>query len=192
MTDSLARRDWFVEAQARRFMSLGVGVPTEALQRGAAEDLRLLDNARANGKLLATKHNPNRRVISPADRESIKAEAQAKAIGAHTYVRSLPARDPTPRKGLVVDVVKVRAMSARIKLICVRDAGRLRAGADMESAFEYRELARSLTEATINKDAKRGEYRGKSDTDRERIYLRQIEDICDRSNAVIRPNWWAK
>lgn len=190
MTDSLARRDWFVEAQARRMKSLGVGVPTEALQRQAGEDLRLLDNARASGDITVKKEPPRRKPVS--DKASLKAGALAARVGAKSYVKRLPARDIGHRKGLKVDAIKVHAMAARLKLIGTRNTGRLRTGADMEHAFEYATLARAAAEATFNHGARRGPYAGMSDLDCDRILLRQLEDICDRSNAVIRPNWWAK
>lgn len=192
MTSPLARRDWFVEAQARRRQALGLAVPTEAIQRQAAEDLRLLDAARAAGHLRVKSDVGKKR--RQELRESRKAGAQAAQIGGRMQVRSnLPAVDaPIGGKRYTgVDAERIYAMANRLRFISRRTGDRILRGADLESGFQYPALARAAAEAVMNHDARRGEYAGKSAEDRDRILIRQLEDVCDRSNAVL-PAWWVK
>lgn len=195
MTDSLERRDWFVDLAARKARAVGAPVSTEVLQRQAAEDLRLVDRAKAEGGLRAAK---TARKMSPQDviahKQSLKAEAQAAKLGASVRRRALPKIDRqrklAPLRG--VEAQKTFAMAARLRLIGTRSGLRLRTGQDMEHGFAYAALARAAAEETTNHDARRGPYMGASATDRDRILYRRLEDICDRSNAVVGFSWWVK
>lgn len=191
MSDSLARRDWHVEARARRYRALGLPVPAETLQRQAAEDLRLLDSARAAGALRV---KSGVKSPAPARKRQDPAQRDAAAIGASVRVRDLPAADAPralpPLRG--VDAQRTHAMAARLRLIGLRTDERIRAGADMESGFQYARLAKAAADAVFNYGARRGPYAGKSDHDRNRILIRQLEDVCDQSNPVIGFGWWLK
>lgn len=190
MRSSLERRDWHVDAAARRLMALGIPVPTEALQRQAAGDLRLVDAARASGALRVRK-DPKPTKRDPAA-TSNPAQRMAGRIGGTAFTRPIPTKRRRPTEVLTgVDAVRVQAMCARIKLIATKVAS-LRAGGEIGDAFEFRQLAQDLATVTFNHGARRGAYAGKNSIDADKIYRRQIEDICDRSNAVIRPNWWVK
>lgn len=190
MTDALARRDWFVEANARRLRAAGVAVPTEAIQKIAAEDLRHLDAVRAAGDLRSTT-TPKPAPSEP--RESRKAAAQAAKIGAEVRVRQLPASDPTkveaPLRGVLAQ--KTYAMAARLRLIGQRNGHRVMRGEDIEHGFELGLLARAAAEETFNHNAQRGPYANRCASDRDRILFRRMEDICDRSNRFF-PPWWVK
>lgn len=190
MTDALARRDWFVEATARRLRAAGVAVPTEVIQKIAAADLQHLDAVRASGDL-RTKTTPKSAPSEP--RESRKAAAQAAKIGAEVRVRHLPAADPAkvqaPLRGVLAQ--KTYAMAARLRLLGQRNGRRVMRGEDMEHGFEIGALARAAAEETFNHNAQRGIYAGHNATDRDRILFRRMEDICDRSNAFF-PPWWVK
>lgn len=192
MRTALERRDWHVAAAARRMMTLGVEVPMEALQRQAAEDLRHLDAARASGALrVRTDPKPTKRGL-PAG--STPAQRQAERLGpkARAFTRPIAQARPRPTERITgVDAERLAAMCKRIKLIAAKVAT-IGAGDMIGSAFEYRALAQDLATVTINHNARRGVYAGKNTIDADKIYRRQIEDICDRSNAVIKPNWWAK
>jgi len=195
MTNPLERRDWFVDAAARRLQSAGVPVPVDALRRQTAEDLRLVDQATAAGDLRRVKAS---RKLTPAEvialKESKKADALARAEGASLRRRQLPTADKPkrlrPLKG--VDAQRTFAMAARLRLIGTRSGLRLRAGTDMEHGFEYARLAREAAEETTNHDARRGPYMGVSARDRDRILYRRLQDICDRSDSVVGFNWWVK
>lgn len=187
-TPALARRDWFVDAAARRFLAAGAPVPTEALQRQAAADLRHLDAARASGALRVTTA-PRKVAPKVAD----PGQAEAAKVGGRLKVRSLPATDrltaPPPLTG--VDAVRDLAMKRRLKLIAQK-AGACKNGKDIGSGFEFRTLAEAVISTIVNHDARRGVYAGKSNADRDRILRNALERICDKSNAVIRPGWWVK
>lgn len=194
MSDPLERRDWFVDAQAKRFRAAGVTVPTESLQRQAADDLRLLDRARSEGALKSRKDPRKATVAEPSAQRELKAEAQAAGIGATVRRRTLPkadkARRLAPLRG--VSAQKTYAMVARLRLIGTRNGHRLRTGQDMEHGFAYAALARAAAEETTNHNAGRGEYVGKTAADRDRILFRRLGDICDRSDAVVGIAWWVK
>jgi hypothetical protein len=192
VTDSLERRDWFVNAAARKARAMGETVSTEVMQRVIAADLTLLDNARAAGAIRETTDTKKK---NPADvlarKQSVKAEAQARAVNGRVRRRALPAVDKK-RKGIVltgVEAQKLHALANRIRLIGMR-ARTIKSGEDMEHAFQCPALARRVSEAQTNHDAKRGEYAGKSERDRFRIYFAQLQKICDDSNAVFRFGWW--
>ena len=192
MTDSLERRDWFVNAAARKARALGIPVSTEAMQRQMAADLTLLDNARAAGAIFektdTKKKNPEEVL---ARKQSIKAEAQARAVNGHIRRKRLPSVDKK-RKGIVltgVEAQKLQAVCARIRLIGLR-AKTIKSGEDMEHAFQCPALARRVSEVQTNHDLKRGEYAGKSERDRFRIRFAALQQICDDSNAVFRFGWW--
>lgn len=195
MSDALERRDWFVDAQAKRFRAAGVTVPTDALQRQASEDLRLLDRARSEGALRARKE-PRKMTVAEVleQKRERKAEAQAATIGGEVRRRALPAKDKrrklAPLTG--IEAQKTYAMAARLRLIGTRSGHRLRAGQDMEHGFEFAALARAAAEETTNHDARRGPYLGASPTDRDRILFRRFEDICDKSDALVGVAWWVK
>ena len=152
----------------------------------AADDLRLLDNARAAGAIKVRK-DPK---VAPKRRDP--AQHDAAAIGARVRVRDLPAVDKPrklpPLRGL--DAQRTYAMAARLRLIGQRSGNRIRAGADLEHGFVFARLAKDAADVVMNHGARRGIYAGKSATDCDRILYRQMEDICDRSNAVVGFGWW--
>ena len=190
MTDSpLARRDWHVARHAESMAARGLSVPTETLQRIAAEDLRLLDAARASGAL-RSRRAAKRPARSPSTQ---RAQDAADRIGGKAYIRALPAADQVRsyRAPSGVERQRLDAMVARIKIICTKVA-RVRNGQDMGVGYEHPALVTALAVVQHNFDAGRAEYHGKSDADRRRIYWSEIERICDASNAVIRPGWWVK
>lgn len=187
-TPALARRDWFVNAAARRFLAAGLPVPTEALQRQAAADLRHLDAARASGALRLTTA-PKK----PAPKVADPGQAEAAKVGGRLKVRDLPAMDRliAPPALTGVDAMRDAAMKRRLRQIAQR-AGACKNGQDIGSGFEFRTLAEAVISTIVNHDARRGAYAGKSAVDRDRILRAALERICDKSNAVIRPGWWVK
>lgn len=194
MTTPLERRDWFVGVGARKAQALGIGISTDHLQRQWAADLTLVDNLRASGEL---RHSYVKKKMTAAEvlaeKRALKAEAQAAKIGGRIRHRALPAKDK-PKRGFVltgVEAQKLHAIVARIHLVGQR-ARTIRAGEDLEHGFQYGSLARRFAEAQTNHDAKRGEYAGKSDWDRWRIYFATLQKICDDSNAVCGFGWWVK
>lgn len=194
MTDSLERRDWFVNAAARKCVAAGVSVPVEALQRQAAADLQLLDQARASGALrdiVKPKTKTSQEVLD--HKRSLKAEAQAEKVGGTMRRRKLPVRDPISRgpRLSALDRERTAKMTLRLRAIGAR-AGSIRTGQDLETGFQYPALARAAAEQVTNHGYQRGEYAGKSARDRDRILFRRLQDICDRSDAVFGVPWWVK
>ena len=165
-----------------------MSVPTEALQRQAAADLRHLDAARASGAL-RTMTAPRKVAPKVAD----PGQAEARRAGGRLAVRSLPATDRliAPPALTGVDAQRDLAMKRRLRQIAQR-AGAFKNGKDIGSGFEFRTLAEAVISTIVNHDARRGVYAGKNDRDRDRILRAALERICDKSNAVIRPGWWVK
>ena len=188
MSDAIARRDWHVAAAARRFLAVGAPVPTEALQRQAADDLRLLDAARAAGALRVRKEQ---KAAKRAPTASSAAQTMAAQAGGRAEVRAIQPARRVEEVLTGVEAEKVRAAQKRVALICER-SHRIRNGQDMEAGDLYKSLTVDLREECFNHGARLGKYAGKSDIDADRIYRAAIYAICDRSNAVIRPGWWVK
>lgn len=176
--------------RAAPLVARGLPVSTEALQREAADDLRLVDAARASGALRVASSKPARKPAAPLGH---RAQDQASRLGGKAYVKQLPAvdRPRVARKPTGVEAERMSAMIRRIALICQK-VDRAKNGEEMGKAFAYPALVTALAIATQNKDMLRGPYFGRSARDRDRIYWAEIERICDQSNAVIRPAWWVK
>ncbi len=195
MRDPLGRRDWFVEAQARRFRSLGLAVPADAIQRSVAEDLRLTDRAKAEGAL-TVKSTPKRMTVGEAvaEKRSRKADVQAAAVNGTVRTRQLPAVEKAKRLAPLtgLELQRTYAMATRLRLIGQRSGTRLRTGQDMEHGFQYARLARAAAEETTNHDARRGPYLGVCASDRDRILYRRLQDVCDKSDAIVGFAWWVK
>ena len=196
MTDGIARRDRHVARWAETLRSQGVEFSQETLERSIANDLRLVDRAKADGRI-GRKRKKAKKARTGVARPDLHAESQAAKIGAEFFSRSIPTLQTAP----VADASKLRgveaerffAMQRRIRILSQRGPGRIRANQTIEQGpWVYPNFAREIALTTIAFEAGLGGYRELSAEDRRRRFLRALEDICNRSDAVVGVGWWVK
>lgn len=196
MTDGITRRDRHVANWARSLREQGAQFTSEDLQKIIAEDLRLVDRARAEGKLGRRKGPKKKRGLRQGvARPNMHAEAIAERQGQEFFARSIPTLEQAPRVQRLSGVEAERdfAMQARVRILCRRGPGRIRANQTIEQGpWEYPAFANQIAMATLAYSAGLGGYRDLKPADRLRRYRRAIEDICNRSDAVVGVSWWAK
>jgi hypothetical protein len=197
MTDGITRRDRHVANWARSLKAQGVQFTSEDLQKIIAEDLRLVDRARAEGKL-GNRKGPTKKkkgLRQGVARPDQHAEAIAAKQGQEFFARSIPTLETAPRveKLTGVDAERDFAMQARVRLLSRRGPGRIHANQTIEQGpWEYPAFANQIAMATLAYSAGLGGYRDLKPADRLRRYRRAIEDICNRSDAVVGFGWWVK
>lgn len=198
--DPAERRNVHFVARAEARKARGAEVRPEQLKREVAEDLRLLDRMRSEGAIKQPSRR-QRKKFAPkltdrplAARPELHAEALARKSGSEFFARAVKDEKPraTPAERLRgVDLERLIAMQKRVSLLLERGAGRLASNQTMDKApFLYPKFATEIGMTTIAFNAGLGSYKGLGLRDRRRRYYRALEDICNRSNAVIGVGWW--
>jgi len=180
-------RDGLAEAYIANLRRGGYGgeVPAEAIQRLAASDRKIVERYEAEQK---NRIKPKREKKEP-DYSKVKELAADK--GGRFYVRKLTPEDDRIER----ETLSMVAMERRMKLVArIREIGRK----DRLGQAVYPRLVEELavihanwSMAKMGKPMKHYRHaRGQQELDR--VFFRQLEDLADRSNATIRPNWWIK
>ena len=181
------KRDELARAYMRNLRRQGYAgeMPAEAIQRLAAEDRMLVEryDAEQKGKIRA------RRTKKETDFAPV--EAMAAEVGGRFYTRRLTAEDDRIERETLDSVLLER----RAKLVArIREIGRK----DRLGQAVYPRLVEELavihanwTMAGLGKPMRHYRHAW-TQQERDRIFFRQLEDLADRSNATIRPNWWVK
>ncbi len=196
MSDDLARRDRLVAQWALSLKERGAPVPTETLQRITANDLRLVDRAKADGRL-GTRKKPKkwRQRREGVARPNLHAEAQAAAMGGSFFTREVKTLVDAPRVESVsgLDAERLVAMQRRIRLLTQRGPGRIKSNQTIEQGpWVYPKFANEIGMTCLAYNMRIGGYRDLNMRDRNRRFYRCLQDICDRSDAVIGVAWWVK
>jgi hypothetical protein len=200
MADPLTRRDLHFAARANAIKAAGGEVRTDAIQRSVAEDLRLVDRAKAEGKLgqrrkAKKKHAPKFTDRPGVARPELHAEALARQSGAQFFARAVKDERPASPTAALTGVAAERmmAMQRRILLLSQRGAGRLKNNQTIEQGpWLYPTFARLIVTTTVAFNAGLGGYKDLRPADRRRRYFRALEDICNKSDAAVGVGWWVR
>jgi hypothetical protein len=199
------RRDWFVAQYARRLQAAGVAVPHDAIQRQAAEDLRLVDRARAAGAIADAKpaKRDEKQTGSSTERRA-HAHQLAERRGGHFYKRDQnegviltpdgKARSNKPQRSKLpklsgVEAMRLSKLLERVALLCSK-RGHVRGKCIDEQDFVYPAYAKQIAHEFSTFTLGSGRYRDLSSQDKHRAYYRALTDICDRSNGAVGVGWW--
>ena len=193
MSEEIARRDFFVESTVRAAREGGYEVDAEAVARQAARDLSMVDRARALGDIDDGK--TKRKPVEQAERPAVShASAFAGRMGATTWEAPLVAENMKPLPKLYgTDALKLLAMDARIRLLMAPVPGyKLKVTRDpttgevtdcepLGNQCQYPAFANRLFMEMACYSRALGTYAGMSIDDRQRKYVRAVEEVCNRS-----------
>ena len=193
---AIKRRDWFVDSTVRAATADGTTVNAEAVARAAAHDLSVLDRAVSLGEIDL---NPPKRTgpRKPVDYDPVKAKA---AQHGQTLTTGSEGAEDNP---LVIptgtEALRLFAMDRRIRILCKPVPGyRYKTDAQgqvdepLGNACEYPAFANLLFMHSMGFARGIMSYKGLNYEDRKRKYNRAVQDICDRSDAVVGFPWWVK
>ena len=197
MSEDLDRRDWLVGTAVKSGKAMGLDVSAEAVERSAARDLEIVDRMKKSGSLA-------QRTISKAEKqerrneETVRGQEKVAQLAAEKdatlSVSELPAVDSPiilPRLS-GVEAEKLIAMHQRIMKICAPVEGYVMKYAEpLGNQCQHPDLARRVLMHTACFARGIGSYSGLRYEDRQRKYVRAVEDICDASNGKLGP-WWVK
>lgn len=183
------------------YRKAGIAASDRELEQLAAADCELVDAARAAGELSAgprpdapAQLDPTRQRPDPVQQACHSAGVRLGGVGRPTRFRALHG-DP------MLIGARWGAAVARIQQILERVAR----APTLERAIagaEYPRLAKEFGELWsyyMTRDAlpppngrvDHNVFRGMSDKDASKKFIRLVEDICDRSTAALGP-WWVK
>lgn len=203
MSDAQDRVDW--HAGLAQLQARGVPFNAEALRRRVADELRLVDRARSEGALRSvTRTKAERdeaRRARRAARPELQAHAQARKVGGEFFTREAPrAATTSPRdatKSPILQMPKglegerLAALAARVNLLCSRAQGTQRRNGSMsDGPWLYPKFAPRLAVLSVFFARGLGGFKGLSYADRQRRFVREVERICDESNAAVGVGWW--
>lgn len=197
-SDSIKRRDWFVNNTVRAATVGGYTVDAEAVARAAAHDLSVLDRAVDLGEIAkpgtAPAKKPQRK---PVDYDAARAVAQQR--GQQLRTGPMGAEDRPLVMPTGTEALRLFAMDRRIRILCKPVPGyRYKTDAQgqvdepLGNACEYPAFANLLFMHSMGFARGIMSYKGLNYEDRKRKYNRAVQDICDRSDAVVGFPWWVK
>lgn len=206
MSEDLARRDHFVDSTVRAAKAEGRDIDAEAVARDVARNLSVLDRARAMGELQDPKPRDKAAPRPTPEKPAVNhASMFAQRMGATMWEAPLtnePERQLPKLRG--VDAVRLLAMDKRIRLLMTPVPGyKLKVTRDPTTGMvtdceplgnqcQYPAFANRLFMEMACFARSQGTYAGMSYADRWRKYVRAVEDICNRSDAVVGVAWWVK
>lgn len=194
MSDDLNRRDRLVASWAASLKASGIQFSQETLQRITANDLRMVDRAKADGRLGPAKRTKRKERKRDVARPHLHAEAQADKIGGTFFAREVKSLLDAPAVADVkgVDAERLYAMERRIKALSARGEGRIKSNQTFDKGpWLYPAFAREIGLTCLAFNMRLGGYRELSPRDRSRRFYRALQDICDRSTGLLGP-WWVK
>lgn len=192
------RRDWLVRSHVESAKAAGASVNVEDVTRQAARDLAAADKLQAKRRQVARRPDE----AKPDARAKAKLDAAAQKRKSSLYERPAASDGVMLPKLTGVDEERRIALFARIKRICTPIPERLKPSElanGIGGMCEYPALANDVAlhtygyarGSTIHPSTGITSYRGLSFDDKIRKYTRALEDICDRSTALLGP-WWVK
>lgn len=191
------RLAWHAGLTASRLKAQGVEFSYDQLLRRTAEELRLTDRAKAEGAIRrVTRTRAERdeaRRTRRAARPELQAHAQARKVGGQFWAREAAPQAAAPALAMPtgLDAERLIALMARVKLLCSRGPGEQRRNGTIgDGPWLYPKFAPRLAVVMMFYARALGGYRELSYLDRQRRFLRAIEDICDESNAAVGVGWW--
>ena len=158
------------------------------LERVVLEDLRVSDAVDRDTKIgtakapVPVRTEPSERVKNLA--ESLGMTLFRKAPGQAFYQ---PRSTHADFLGRPPKTEKQAAMIARLKEITTH---RSQVRLSKQTDFEVDVLARAFIEVMGAVTSNREPFKSAAQKDKERIYWRCVEDICDRSNRYFPRGWW--
>lgn len=204
MMSSRGAVDALIESYARTYDAAGTYVPRAEIERQVIADLHVVDRARAEGDLKDNLTQRPRDPAAPSPRAAALAEAErangvtvdrggdGPGVVQRFRVLHQNAQKVGERWGYAVGRIKrilegVRRDTTSL-VTAVEDAelGALALEyADLWSCFLTRAAPAPLTGKDLNP------FRGLSDRDASRMFMRKVEDICDRSTGKL-GSWYVK
>lgn len=191
MTDSpRSLRDEIADDYRRNAQRMGAEVSFADAQRMAQMDLELVDaHDRVTPVQPAT--GKERVIEDPEERAEAERQKQEASIRSQLMAGEVGGR---VEKRAAVDAPAIETLGSvniekRLKLL--RRVGQI-CSRDRTGEQKHPKLARLVQATHANWTFGVREYAlARSQVDRDRIFFRKLEDICDRSNAVLGP-WWVK
>jgi len=198
------RVDYYVERQLEQVRSSGAGVDAEQVRRQTVALLQYADVSARDVPTRSRRPEKDPSEVLEAKRK-LGPEAQAEASGTEYFYRdervepliSKPKAKVLPPSGLEGE--KHFALLKRIRLLMKRIPNyRLKPGESLYAGHVYPRFAQLLDmntryAALLDSNSHGlGKYAEMPVGDRQRKYYRELERICDWSDAVVGYGWWVK
>lgn len=180
--DGIALRNVIADDYRRNAESLGGSVSEEECQRLAAADLELVDRLEREAK--PRRSHPLVVEEEPVE-EPEKAAQMADAINGRFERRDVDENEPKKVETLAnIDHEKRLKLTRRIWEIAQRDPN--------TGDWHHPALALELQVVHANWNFGVREYaRARTQKERDQIFFRQLENLCDKSTGRLGP-WWVK
>lgn len=206
--DPFTRRALHMDRRVQSLRDMGVEVRPALIEKEVADDLRLIDRVKAEGALGGRRKSKIKTPAKKQDtrgslvaRPELHAEALARKTGGQFYASPVNTNETHRQhsdflkralKGVSgVDAERLVAMEKRIAMLSERGPGRIKADQSYEQGpWLYPSFVRMIVLTTLAFSQKLGGYHGLRYPDRRRRFFRQLEDICNKSNAVLGVGWW--
>jgi hypothetical protein len=196
--DAIDRRNLHLAHRAQAIKARGGDVRSDLIMKQVADDLRLVDRAKAEGAIGQRKKRKSKfapKYTAPVARPELHAEALARKTGSTFFSREVLDSTPRGRSSVEritgVDAERSMAMQRRLALLSERGPGRVKSEQSVEKGpWIYPALAREIIMTTLAYNASLGGYRGLNARDRRRRFFRALEDLCTRSNRLVGVGWW--
>jgi hypothetical protein len=191
VTDPQAIKELAVRELAAKVRRAGGAVDMRVIEAMAHEELRLVDAYRREIRKAAVSRQPKQRRVDPIAEASRKLNVRV-AKGAGVRVAPLITRTPAHE----VSERWAHAV-ARIHRI-LENSGETKV-ADVDRALQgtaVPKLAREFLEVwwhyqIRHRISKHNPFAGLDEKDSARLFMRRVEDICDRSTGVL-GSWWVR
>lgn len=198
LTDPHQIKDAIVDQYRNNSLRMGLNVPTSDLERIATSDLQIVDRLAAQQKpsAPAAKQAPDPNRVN-------RAAAMAAEKGAKFTKGLAPDEGSDGLRDLIMDA-RPRTVSARFDALMYRAFRIMRPNESatktgIEAIIDKSDtptlakkmLAEFMNYKLCHLSPAKNPYYGKSLKDRNRIFLRRVEDLCDQSTAFYGP-WWVK
>jgi len=160
-------------------------MPVEEIQRLAANDRALVERYDAEQRNKIRVKRPQK------ETDFAPVEEMAADAGGRFYTRRLTAEDDRIERETLNSVILERRLKlvARINEIGRKD--RLGQAVYPRLVEELAVIHANWTLAGMGKPMRHYRHAW-TQQERDKIFFRQLEDLADKSNATIRPNWWVR
>jgi hypothetical protein len=183
LVDGTELRDQIAEDYARNSKRMGGSISMEHAQELAVSDLLTVDALDREAKpAFLPKPSTIIDEPEPSPDEKPNAAQMAQDLGGRFEKRDI--KDAADVETLaVVNPEKRLKLVSRVNRLC---------SSSLEGEVMYPKFAALIAQVHANWNLNCRDYRlCRSQAERDRMFFRQLEDICDKSNSIL-PPWWLK
>lgn len=182
LVDGTELRDQIAEDYARNAKRMGGSISMEHAQELAVSDLLAVDALDREAKPVSMP-KPSTIIDEPElPKEKPNAAQMAQDLGGRFEKRDIK-ESAVAETLAVVNPEKRLKLVARVSMLC---------GNDPSGVVMYPKFAALIAQVHANWNLNCRDYRlCRTQAERDKMFFRQLENICDKSNSIL-PAWWIK